>query len=226
MSAAAMDCRELKQQARKDIKQALRGLTQEQMADESARIAARVLGMSAYTKAGTLGIYLHCAKLREVDTTSVLQDALRQGKRCYVPVVEDKNSNMKFLHLDDMACLRTVPPFDILEPTGTYSDGTPRQDALQSGTCFDLLLVPGLGFDTSGRRLGRGGGYYDKMITGLQQLAAAAGREPPLLAALSYSAQVVGAVPVDEHDQLVDVLVTAGQVYGCTARGWAALQGT
>lgn len=42
--------------------------------------------------------------------------------------------------------------------------------------------------------------------------------------ALSYSAQVVGAVPVDEHDQLVDVLVTAAGVYGCTDRGRAALQ--
>ncbi|KAG2429560.1 hypothetical protein HXX76_010795 [Chlamydomonas incerta] len=219
-----MDCRELKQQARKDIKQALRGLTQEQMADESARIGARVLDMRAYTKAATLGIYLHCAKLREVDTTSVLQDVLRQGKRCYVPVVEDKNSNMKFLHLDDMACLRTVPPFDILEPAGTYNDGTLRQDALEAGVCFDVLLVPGLGFDTSGRRLGRGGGYYDKMIASLQRLAAAAGREPPLLVALAYSAQVVGAVPVDEHDQIVDVLVTAAEAYGCTERGRAALQ--
>lgn len=44
-----------------------------------ARIGAQVLDMRAYARAGTLGIYLHCAKLREVDTTAVLRDALHQG---------------------------------------------------------------------------------------------------------------------------------------------------
>ncbi|GLC53546.1 hypothetical protein PLESTB_000761200 [Pleodorina starrii] len=153
-----VELREQKQQARKAIKQQLRELTAEQMADESARIADHVLGLRAYRDAKTIGIYLHCAKLREVDTTRVLEDAMRQGKRCYVPVVEDSNSNMRFLHLDDLSCLRRVPPFDILEPTDTYPDGSPRQDVLGSRTPLDLLLMPGLGFDRSGRRLGRGGG--------------------------------------------------------------------
>ncbi|KAG2488456.1 hypothetical protein HYH03_012962 [Edaphochlamys debaryana] len=122
-----------------------------------------------------------------------------------------------------MACLRKVPPFDILEPADTYGDGSARQDALQSGTCFDLLLMPGLGFDRAGRRLGRGGGYYDKMVAGLQRLAAEAGREPPLLVALSYEAQLRASVSVDEHDQPVDVVVTPGEALPCTARGRAAM---
>ncbi|KXZ45154.1 hypothetical protein GPECTOR_58g603 [Gonium pectorale] len=70
------------------------------------------------------------------------------------------------------------------------------------------------------------GRYYDKMISGLQGLATEAGREPPLLVALSYEAQVVPAVPVDEHDQRIDVLVTAGGVTACSQRGRAALEGT
>ncbi|KXZ45153.1 hypothetical protein GPECTOR_58g602 [Gonium pectorale] len=57
-----------------------------------------------------------------------LEQMSDESKRCYVPVVEDKQSNMKFLHLDDMGCLRNVPPFDILEPPDTYGDGSPRQD--------------------------------------------------------------------------------------------------
>ncbi|GIL44153.1 hypothetical protein Vafri_1680 [Volvox africanus] len=223
VNAMATDVRQLKQQTRKHIKQGLQSLTVEQMANESARITAHVFGLRPYVGSKTIGIYLHCAKLREVDTTQILEDAMRQGKKCYVPVVEDSKSNMKFLHLDELSCLRRVPPFDIQEPPDTYADGAPRQDVLQCRTCLDVLLVPGLGFDRTGRRLGRGGGYYDKMISQLQHLATEAGRQPPLLVALSYEAQLVSAVPIDEHDQPVDLVVTASEVVQCTKRGADAM---
>ncbi|KAF5842971.1 hypothetical protein DUNSADRAFT_3564 [Dunaliella salina] len=83
---------------------------------------------------------------------------------------------------------------------------------LQEGEPLDVLLLPGLGFDTSGNRLGRGGGYYDKALERLAQRAQGLGREPPLLVGLAYSCQVVPEVPVDEHDKKVDVLVTANGV--------------
>ncbi|GLI70117.1 hypothetical protein VaNZ11_014923 [Volvox africanus] len=218
-NAMTTDVRQLKQQTRKHIKQGLQSLTAEQMAHESARITAHVLGLRPYVGSKMIGIYLHCKKLREVDTTQILEDAMRQGKKCYVPVVEDSKSNMKFLHLDELSCLRRVPPFNIQEPPDTYVDGSPRQDVLQCRTCLDVLLVPGLGFDRAGRRLGRGGGYYDKMISQLQHLAIEEGRQPPLIVALSYEAQLVSAVPMDKHDQPVDLVVTASDVVQCTKRG-------
>ncbi|GFR46126.1 hypothetical protein Agub_g7639 [Astrephomene gubernaculifera] len=222
--AAAVDLREQKQLARKQVKLALRELTPSQMMDESARIGSRILELKPYLQAKTLGIYLHCAKLREVDTTAILEDALQQGKRIYVPVVEDKQSNMKLLHLDDMGCLQCVPPFGILEPAASYTDGTPREDLMNSDMHLEVLLMPGLGFDQAGRRLGRGGGYYDKMVSGLRRRALEAGREAPLLVALSYEAQMLPAVPVSEYDQQIDVLVSgAGGVVGCSQRGCKAI---
>jgi hypothetical protein len=52
---------------------------------------------------------------------------LRVGKTCFVPLIEDKQSNMQLLHLDKMDGLREVPPFGIREPSKHYDDGTPRR---------------------------------------------------------------------------------------------------
>uniref|UniRef100_A0A7S3QMX2 5-formyltetrahydrofolate cyclo-ligase n=2 Tax=Dunaliella tertiolecta TaxID=3047 RepID=A0A7S3QMX2_DUNTE len=203
---------ESKQAARKAIKAGLLKMPQDQMEAESAAIARHVLDAPFFSNSQNLGIYVHCARLREVDTSALLQSAMASGKRCYVPVVEDKESNMKLLHLDALSSLVSVPPFGILEPPSTYASGEPRVDVLQDGAPLDVLLLPGLGFDTSGNRLGRGGGYYDKALERLMQRAQDLGREPPLLVGLAYSCQVVPEVPVDKHDKKVDVLVTAAGV--------------
>ena len=80
--------------------------------------------------------------------------------------------------------------------------------------------MPGLAFDEQGRRLGRGGGYYDKFIAQCKERAKQRGWEPPLLVALAFKAQIFPEVPCDPHDEPVDVLITAdGPTYFPTARG-------
>ncbi|KAF5842972.1 hypothetical protein DUNSADRAFT_3565 [Dunaliella salina] len=93
--------RESKQATRKAIKAGLQQMSQDVMAAESAAIARHILEAPFFSSSQNLGIYVHCARLREVDTSALLQAALASGKRCYVPVVEDKESNMKLLHLGE-----------------------------------------------------------------------------------------------------------------------------
>jgi len=64
-----------------------------------------------------------------------------------------------------------------------------------------LVVVPGRAFDRAGRRLGRGGGYYDRL------LATPTG-ESRLVVGVAYECQVVDGVPVEPHDRPVDILVT------------------
>lgn len=177
-----------------------------------------MLALPPFLRAAHLGVYVHCAKLREVDTGAILAAAMRLRKVCYVPVVDDRASNMSLLHLDALACLVPAPPLNILEPPRTYSDGRPRADALQENhaATIDVLITPGLAFDSAGRRLGRGGGYYDKAIGLLRERARARGAPPPLLVALAYRAQMVAHVPTDAHDQVVDVVVTADGALACS----------
>lgn len=91
-------------------------------------IAQMLVQQEFFKRSRRTGIYIHCSKLREVDTTQILQAAMQQGKRCYVPLVDDKASNMCLLHLDSMNGLTPAPPFNILEPKREYDDGSPRED--------------------------------------------------------------------------------------------------
>ncbi|XP_040990532.1 5-formyltetrahydrofolate cyclo-ligase, mitochondrial-like isoform X3 [Juglans microcarpa x Juglans regia] len=123
---------------------------------------------SPWFKSGRrLCAYISCSALREVDTSKLLSETLsnptgdghtQRGKILYVPRVEDKNCHMRTLRIsciDDLV----ANSMDILEPAPMDSDGNEREDVMLANEPVDLFLLPGLGFDRSGRRLGRGGGY-------------------------------------------------------------------
>lgn len=73
-----------------------------------------------------------------------------------------------------------------------------------------ILLVPGLAFDGRGNRLGRGGGFYDRLLAPLRDLAVG-----PRVVGVCFACQRLGAVPVDEHDCPVDMLVSEAGATDC-----------
>eukprot|EP01025_Chloroclados_australasicus_P004888 TRINITY_DN11325_c0_g1_i2.p2 TRINITY_DN11325_c0_g1~~TRINITY_DN11325_c0_g1_i2.p2 ORF type:complete len:163 (-),score=18.51 TRINITY_DN11325_c0_g1_i2:23-463(-) len=122
-----MDVAAEKKVARKQVKQALRDTGPDSLAAQSAAICQHTLSLPEYQRARTVVAYLTCASLREVDTEILVKDCISKGRTLFVPVVEDRGSNMRMMHLDSMDCLESVPPFGILEPKPTYADGSPRQ---------------------------------------------------------------------------------------------------
>ena len=204
--------------ARKAAIAALRLLTASEMVQESAAITDQLHATGMVHAAKRMAIYVHCPKLREVDTTPVLLESLeRQNARVYVPRVLDKDANMHFLHINTLNELETVPPFGIREPTVEYADGSKREDINEIIAPVDLVVMPGLAFTEDGKRLGRGGGYYDKFLAKCYERAAENGWSPPLLVALAFRAQFMEDVPCDEHDQPVDIIVSADGVRYVTA---------
>lgn len=203
---------ESKAVARKRLKADLKQTASEALAVQSTSICGHVMSLPVYQKAEVVVAYLSCLNLREVDTEAIIHDSLKTGKRVYVPVVKDNESNMDMLHLDSLDAVQEVPPFGIREPCLQYSDGSDRAELLKDGHMPDLVLVPGLGFDRSGRRLGRGGGYYDKFLEGLATKAVTDNVQKPFHVGLSFEQQLIDHVPTDDHDHEIDIVVTPQQV--------------
>lgn len=142
----------------------------------------------------------------------LIDDALTASKKVFVPRVDDRSANMTMLHIETLEGLERVQPFNILEPSDFHPDGRRRETLLQADGPIDVLLIPGLGFDLEGGRLGRGGGYYDNMLQKVLDRNLEKGWPRPKIVALAYGCQVLGEglqVPRDAHDVLIDCLVTA-----------------
>lgn len=166
--------------------------------------------------------YISCSSLREVDTSKLLSEILKDSdqddnlqvrKKLYVPRVEDKNSHMRMLNISKMDDL-IANSMDILEPAPCDAEGNEREDVMFANEPVDLFLLPGLAFDKSGRRLGRGGGYYDTFLTKYQELAEKHKWKKPLFVALAYSPQILdnGVIPITPNDVFVDALVSTSGV--------------
>ncbi|GER38534.1 5-formyltetrahydrofolate cyclo-ligase [Striga asiatica] len=195
-----------KKALRFQVKRELRSMDPMLRSQEDDAIQRIVLEAPWFKSCRRLCAYISCGALREVDTAKV-------RKKLYVPRVEDKNSFMRMLNISGMDDL-IANSMDILEPAPCDAEGNEREDVMFASEPVDLFILPGLAFDKSGRRLGRGGGYYDTFLTKYQELAKDRQWKKPLFVALSYSRQILedGVIPITPNDVPVDALVLSSGV--------------
>lgn len=162
----------------------------------SQSVQARVLESSWYHNASAIALY--SAVHNEVCTDDLRDDALRVGKRLFYPrLTKSYNGDFVLVHsIDDMI----AGPSGIPEPSGN--------EILSGRTEHGLLIfVPGISFDREGNRLGRGKGWYDRMLHRLGAKAISIG--------LAYEFQLVDQIPVEPWDQSVDYIVTENEIIDC-----------
>ncbi len=128
----------------------------------------------------------------EPDTTAVIAVLLERGHRVWLPRVAGKN--LEWVRIGDDTTVE-IGSMGIPQPSGVG----------RAGLDFaDVLLMPALAVDESGRRLGQGGGFYDRSLNSVPTHADGG----PELIALVYDDEVVATVPTDQHDRPVDLIVT------------------
>lgn len=135
-------------------------------------------------------VALYAALPGEPDLSALFDEAWSAGKRIALPITPARGHPLGWReHLADVPLVRGR--FDVPVPPPEAGAVTPPE--------IDLVVVPGLGVDRRGYRIGYGGGYYDRSL-------------PTLVAATSVwigsPDQVVEAVPEDAFDQPVDELIT------------------
>ena len=179
----------------------IRGLTLEAraalLAEEHARlsaaICARAGALPEFARATTVMLFASFGS--EVDTSSLIAQALGDGKKVCLPRV---------LKPRLMAAYRVTDPFMDLAP-GAWGILEPRDGLPEIPPyAIDAVIVPGAAFDAAGRRCGYGGGFYDAYLPGTR-------RGTPRIA-LAFDLQIVDDLPCEAHDLAVDIIVTETRV--------------
>lgn len=89
-------------------------------------------------------------------------------------------------------------------------EGSPSADHPSDPSEFDVVIVPGLAFTADGRRLGQGGGWYDRLLLRV--------RDDCVTVGVCFASLLVGDLPTEPHDVQLDRVVTEHEVYGAGPR--------
>lgn len=186
-----MTRKEEKQRLRTAIRREEQALGAKYKASSSAAICAHIMGMPEYRDAET--VFCFVGRANEIDTTPLLTDALAAGKRLCVPLCVEKGM-MELRQITDLSQLIS----------GSYGIQEPPADApLVSIDDVDLSIIPCLTCDHGGKRLGQGGGYYDRFLSSYRAAAVMVCRERLIREEL----------PVEPHDMPIPLVVTENGLY-------------
>ncbi|MGE5087639.1 MAG: 5-formyltetrahydrofolate cyclo-ligase [Candidatus Levyibacteriota bacterium] len=192
--------REAKRELRERIIAARDAIAADVRARASEAIADRICALESWAPARVTLLTLPFRS--EWDTALLAARALAAGKTVVLPRVDAQAKMLRLHRVEDL--VRDIEPGHLGIPEPRPECPPIDRDAI------DWILVPGVAFDLDGRRLGYGGGYYDRLLPGMQQAA-------PRVAG-AFEMQIVGALPFAPHDCGVDAVVTEKRVTGVRAR--------
>jgi 5-formyltetrahydrofolate cyclo-ligase len=190
-----MTCGEIRHQLRA-YRRSLSSRQQRQSAD---RLASILCGQDFFLRAKRVGVYL--ASDGEIDPSPVVDICLQSGKQCFLPVLYPLNVNR--LHFSRYERQTKLLPnqYGIPEPKL-------RLNSLAPAWSLDTILVPLVGFDRGGNRIGMGGGYYDRTLA----FTVSGNRPAPTLVGLAYSGQEVSSISTQRWDIPVNLIVTDREI--------------
>lgn len=130
----------------------------------------------------------------EFDALPIMEAIWQAKKHCYLPVLTQENS-LRFIRYNKGDALKSNR-YAIFEPVNDTVECKPQD--------LDIVITPLIAFDLRGRRLGTGGGYYDRTFAFLHKESI----KRPLIIGLAYAAQEAADVPHDTWDVNLDGVQT------------------
>jgi 5-formyltetrahydrofolate cyclo-ligase len=194
LTASKPELRRRLREQRRAVSPAARRVAAEQLAE-------RLASMRAFRVARRIACYAPADG--EIDTAVIMERIARLNKRCYLPVLSRIDFDRLWFAPAHTRAARAPNLYGILEPR------VPAQQLVRARE-LDLILMPLVGFDGDGQRLGMGGGFFDK------SLAFLAWRErwrKPHLIGLAYDFQKLATLPHEPWDVALDAIVTDQKIY-------------
>ncbi len=190
-----------REQLRKTLLSCRDRLPAREQEEMSRAIVSRLSDLGEIRRAEHLFVYVSFRS--EVRTRNFIDQCLEQGKRVSVPLTLVDTASLLAVEITDPETQLAPGYCGIPEPVSSRI-GHHRVDPEE----IDVVIVPGSVFDRCGGRLGYGGGYYDRFLSS---------RIPQALRiALAYELQLVERVPMEPHDQRMDLVITEKTEYRIT----------
>jgi len=181
-----------KESLRKRIRKILKRLLDLDLEKRSRDICREIMSLPKYKEGKVIIFYFPLKK--EVDVKSLIAQAIESGKIVGLPRVDMEAQTLEIYRIKGLEDLET----------GELGVMQPKQNELNRifPENIDLVLVPGLAFDLSGGRLGRGKGFYDRFLKELPSTVYKLG--------ICFSEQIQDQLPRDHiQDQTVDCVISA-----------------
>lgn len=183
-----------RQTIRKQLRDARRALTPVQQKAAAAGLARQLRSFMPLLRSRHIAFYL--PNDGEIDPRPLIRFLERCGKRCYLPRLHADGSNRVWFVRYRSGEKLSDNRFGIPEPQ--------IQKQQLPAWALQAVLMPLVGFDRSGNRLGMGGGFYDRTFAFKRQRP----NSRPLLIGLAHSIQEVPALPTESWDMPLDIIAT------------------
>jgi 5-formyltetrahydrofolate cyclo-ligase len=188
---------EAKRALRADLRAKVAAITDAERAAASARVRANLATSDAWARAGVVMVF--AADASEPDLDGLIELGEGQGKAVCVPRVDWGAKAMAPVRVREAGSLVMGAHGLRVPPEG--AEVIPPDEV-------DLIMAPGVGFDRSGGRVGRGGGFYDRFLAARAGNGTIPVMGPVVVIGACFSCQVVERVPGWTHDRRMDGLVT------------------
>jgi 5-formyltetrahydrofolate cyclo-ligase len=179
---------EQKAALRREIRAAIKKIPPAARAAASAQLCARLKEQTFWKNAGSVLFFAPLPD--ETDVWPLLQETVTGGKIVALPRLDPADQTYMARRVQNPQNEITIGPFGIREPEPGCTEIAMSR--------LDLILVPGVAFDVCGHRLGRGRGFYDRL------LAEVCG----VKCGLAFNEQIVPTIPVKAHDVRMDFIIT------------------
>ncbi|WML30708.1 5-formyltetrahydrofolate cyclo-ligase [Neobacillus sp. OS1-32] len=181
-----------KNSIRKQVIEVLNRIPKQLYEDYSYKIASRLYESEVWKQADVIGITI--SRPPEVDTYQLIRKAWELGKTVAVPKCNPNDKRMTFRTVTEFCQLESVY-YGLLEPIVEVTTEVAKEE-------MDLMIVPGVAYTRNGFRIGFGGGYYDRYLSGYSGNTIS----------LAFTEQLISDFPVGEYDLPVSKIITPKEV--------------